>query len=98
MSIRETEFPVNTLRDDNLDSPIAWSICDLPQRVGVAYGIQLIYADGRTGQIAMSSRSHRGIRQQVRTHPRYCHLPERVVVAGGAVVATITQVRGGGRR
>lgn len=77
MSINETQFPVNTPRDDKSVTPVAWSVRDLPQNIGIAYSVMLIYADGRTGQIAMSSRSHRGIRQQVRTHPRYGHLPER---------------------
>jgi hypothetical protein len=96
MSIRETEFPVNTLRDDALDTPVAWAIRDLPQRVGVAYGVYLVYADGRTGQIAMSSRSHRGIRQQVTRSPRYAHLPE-VVTERGAAIATINGVAKGER-
>lgn len=65
----------------------AWFLQDLPQRYGVVYSACLVYADGRTGRIGVTSRSHRGVR----------HIPEQERTANGAVIATIAAVEEGAR-
>jgi hypothetical protein len=71
-------------------APIAWRIVPLPQASGAVHrSVALIGADGAEMPVLLSSKTERGIRQQMRAHPRYRDLPERVFTPDQALVATV---------
>jgi hypothetical protein len=77
--------------------PTAFTICELPQRGGMAYTVNLLMSDGEERRIGICSHSRRGIRQQMSRHRAFKHLSERVMTPDAALFATVAAVARGER-